>query len=188
MAGQNHYRLFQTASGVAAIGWKGASITGLRLPAQAAPEAERAILHRLPGAMPAEPPTEIAAVVDAATRYFAGERVDFFEAPIDLGEQPPFFARVYASVRKLGWGETTTYGAVARDLGAGPEYARDVGQAMAANPVPLIVPCHRVLAAGGKIGGFSAPGGSLSKARMLELEGVATGPVIADQAQQGFDF
>jgi methylated-DNA-[protein]-cysteine S-methyltransferase len=76
-------------------------------------------------------------------------------------------------VRKLGRGETTTYGAVAKALGAGPEAARDVGQAMANNPVPLIVPCHRVLKAGGGVGGFSAPGGSIAKARMLALEGVA---------------
>ena len=80
--------------------------------------------------------------------------------------------RVYAAVRRLGWGETTTYGALAKALGAGPEAARDVGQAMARNPVPLIVPCHRVLAAGGKLGGFSAPGGAAAKRRMLELEGV----------------
>jgi methylated-DNA-[protein]-cysteine S-methyltransferase len=72
-------------------------------------------------------------------------------------------------VRKLGWGETTTYGAVAKELGAPPQAARDVGQAMATNPLPLIVPCHRILAAGGKVGSFSAPGGSNSKARMLQL-------------------
>jgi methylated-DNA-[protein]-cysteine S-methyltransferase len=65
---------------------------------------------------------------------------------------------------------------LAKELGAGPEGARDVGQAMAKNPVPLIIPCHRVLAAGGKVGGFSAPGGSAAKVRMLELEGVHVGP------------
>ena len=103
--------------------------------------------------------------------------------PPGAEKPPPFFAQVYDHVRTLGWGETTTYGAVARALDAGPEHARAVGQAMATNPVPLIIPCHRVLAAGGAIGGFSAPGGSQSKARMLELEGVATGP-----AQRRFDF
>ena len=98
--------------------------------------------------------------------------VDFTAVRLDLGVQEPFFARVYDAVRRLGWGETTTYGAVAQALGAGPETARDVGQAMARNPVPLIVPCHRVLAAGGKVGGFSAPGGASAKRRMLALEGV----------------
>ena len=183
MAGQRQYQLFETAAGVAAIGWTGVGVTGLRLPAPAASETERSILRRLPGAIRTEPPAEIAAVIDAAIRYFAGEPTEFRAVAVDPGNQPPFFARVYDHVRTLGWGETTTYGAVARALDAGPEHARAVGQAMAMNPVPLIIPCHRVLAAGGQIGGFSAPGGSLSKAHMLELEGVATRPV-----QRGFDF
>ena len=183
MADQSQYQLFETAAGIAAIGWTGGDITRFRLPAPATPETERAILSHFPGAKRAEPPATIAAVIAAAIRYFEGERVEFFEAPVALGEQPSFFAQVYAHVRTLGWGETTTYGAVARALGAGPEQARAVGQAMATNPVPLIIPCHRVMAAGGAIGGFSAPGGSQSKARMLELEGVATGP-----AQRRFDF
>jgi methylated-DNA-[protein]-cysteine S-methyltransferase len=185
MPGYNHYQLFGTAAGIAAIGWKSTGIMSFRLPAPTVAEAERAILRRLPGAVRSEPPAETAAVIDAAIRYFDGERIEFFDVPIDLGEQTPFFAQVYALVRKLGWGETTTYGAVARALDSGPEHARAVGQAMATNPVPLIVPCHRVMAAGGKIGGFSAPGGSTSKARMLELEGV---PVSVAPAQQGFDF
>ena len=126
--------------------------------------------------MPAPPPPDIAAAIAEVQRYFAGEPVDFSAVRLDLGEQDPFFTRVYAAARRLAWGRTTTYGALARDLGAGPEAARDVGQAMARNPVPLLVPCHRVLAAGNRLGGFSAPGGSATKARMLELEGVALGP------------
>lgn len=183
MASHNAYQLFETAAGVAAIGWTGATVTSLRLPAPDASETERSILRRLSGAARAEPPADIAAVIDAAIRYFDGEQIEFFEVPVDPGPQPPFFAQVYAFIRTLGWGETTTYGAVARALDAGPEHARAVGQAMATNPVPLIIPCHRVLAAGRKIGGFSAPGGSTSKARMLELEGVPLAPI-----QQGFDF
>ena len=76
----------------------------------------------------------------------------------------------------MEWGETTTYGTLAKAIGGGPETARDVGQAMAGNPVPLIIPCHRVLAAGGRLGGFSAPGGAVAKERMLALEGVQAGP------------
>lgn len=185
MAERSLYQLFETAAGVAAIGWKSSRIICFRLPAPTAAETERAILRRLPDATPMEPPAEIGAVIDAAIHYFEGERIEFFDAPVDLGQQPPFFSQVYALVRRLGWGETITYGSVAKALGAGPEHARAVGQAMATNPVPLIVPCHRVMAAGGKIGGFSAPGGSTSKARMLELEGV---PVAAAPVQQGFDF
>lgn len=183
MAGQNQYQLFRTAAGVAAIGWASTGVTALQLPAPTTAETERAIRRRLPNAVSTEPPPGIAAVIDAAIRYFAGERTEFFAVAVDPGEQPPFFARVYDHIRTLGWGETTTYGAVAHALGAGPEQARAVGQAMASNPVPLIIPCHRVLAAGGAIGGFSAPGGALSKAHMLSLEEVPLAPV-----QQGFDF
>jgi methylated-DNA-[protein]-cysteine S-methyltransferase len=75
---------------------------------------------------------------------------------------------------------------LAKQLGAGPQAARDVGEAMAKNPVPLIIPCHRVLAAGGKIGGFSAPGGSAAKMHMLELEGVHL--QAPQPAQRAFDF
>lgn len=183
------YDVFETARGFVAIAWNVNGITSLRLPVGSPAAAEQALLKRVAGAVRATPSAEIAAFIDAAKRYFAGEHVDFSGVAVDLGEQDPFFARVYALVRKLGWGETTTYGAIAKELGAGPEAARDVGKAMAANPVPLIVPCHRVLAAGGNIGGFSAPGGSDTKMRMLELEGAAPRIVpteLASQATFGF--
>ena len=132
------------------------------------------------------PPEDIAAVIEAAKRYFDGEEIDFSQVPVDLADQDAFFAQIYDALRRVGWGGTTTYGALAKEVGAGRERARDVGEAMAKNPAPLIIPCHRVLAAGGKIGGFSAPGGSKTKARMLELEGVRVGPPEA--AQQSFSF
>jgi methylated-DNA-[protein]-cysteine S-methyltransferase len=176
MSDAQNYEVFETALGFAAIAWNGRGVTQLRLPQRSAGAAERALLRRAPTAARATPPDAIAALIAAVQRYFAGDQTDFSGVEIDLGPQEPFFARVYERVRKLGWGETTTYGAVAKALGAGPEAARDVGQAMATNPIPLIVPCHRVLAAGGKIGGFSAPGGSHSKATMLGLEGVHPQP------------
>lgn len=190
-AGMRRYHLFETAHGRAAIGWSARGVAAFRLPAGTAGEAERSLLRRLPEAVRSDPSPAIATVVAATQRYFAGERVDFASIPLDLGEQSPFFAQVYAAVRALGWGESTTYGAVAKSLRAGPEFARDVGQAMAANPVPLIVPCHRVLAAGNKVGGFSASGGSIAKARMLALEGIATAaapapPAPSPQASFGF--
>jgi methylated-DNA-[protein]-cysteine S-methyltransferase len=89
----------------------------------------------------------------------------------------------------VGWGQTTTFGDVARLVGAGPQSARGVGQAMAHNPVPVIIPCHRVLAAGGKLGGFSAPGGVDTKLHMLELEGVQLASRTAPESDQGsFNF
>lgn len=187
MSDTNHrYSVFETALGFCAIAWNRADISCFRLPTASAPAAQRLILRRLPLAQPGEPPAPIRQAIDAAQRYFEGAKEDFASLPIDLGEQDDFSRDVYGFVRRLGFGETTTYGAVAKALGASPEAARDVGQAMAKNPVPLIIPCHRVLAAGGKIGGFSAPGGSTAKARMLELEGVSlTAPA---SAQQEFGF
>ncbi|MBN8815515.1 MAG: methylated-DNA--[protein]-cysteine S-methyltransferase [Sphingomonas sp.] len=186
----HRYHVFETAHGFAVIAWSGRGVTAFRLPASTSAEAERALLRRIPDAVRADTPADIAAIVAAAQCYFAGEKVDFGGVPIDLGQQSPFFARVYEVVRALGWGESTTYGAVAKQLGAGPEYARDVGQAMASNPIPLIIPCHRVLAAGGKVGGFSAPGGSASKARMLALEGIEAAASGTPQrsSQQSFGF
>ncbi len=176
------YHIFLTAFGFAAVAWRGDVITRLRLPAASQAETEQTVRRDLPDATPGEPPEQIAVTIAAIQRYFAGEAVDFADVALDLGSATGFAADVYAHIRKLGWGETTTYGAVARDLGAGPEAARAVGRAMATNPVPLIVPCHRVLAAGGALGGFSAPGGASTKARMLALEGATAA------AQQAFAF
>jgi len=180
-----HHHVFETAAGFAAIGWSADHIVRFRLPAPTRAETEVAIGR---GSVAAEPSPVVRAVIDRACRYFAGERVDFSDIGVDLGRQEPFFADVYALVRRLGWGETTTYGAVAAALGAGPAAAQAVGQAMARNPVPLIVPCHRVTAAGGRIGGFSAPGGSVSKARMLEMEGVSLAPPVGTSTQARFAF
>ena len=182
----HHYQTFETASGHAAIAWNAAGISALRLPASSPEAAERSLLRRLPAAVRAEPPSDVAETIAATQRYFAGEEIDFADVPIDLGEQEPLFAQIYAAVRQLRWGQTTTYGAVAKAVGAGPAAARAVGRAMAMNPLPLIIPCHRVLAAGGKVGGFSAPGGADSKVKMLAIEGLDLTPPAP--AQQGFGF
>jgi methylated-DNA-[protein]-cysteine S-methyltransferase len=186
---QHEYTTFETKSGFVGLAWNQQGVSGLRLPARTEASAEAAILRRLPDARRALPSPAVAQLISDIQRYFDGERIDFSQVAVDLGVQDPFFSRVYAEVRKLGWGVTTTYGVVAKTLGAEPQAARDVGQAMASNPVPLIVPCHRVLAAGGKIGGFSAPGGSGSKARMLEIEGVGKSAASQPGSDQiGFGF
>lgn len=184
--GAHDYLIFETAGGFCGIAWIDSGITRFQLPTKSAKATERMLLRRVPDAKPGEPTPEIAEAVATVRAYFAGEETDFSKFRVDLGEQDPFVERVYAAARQIGWGRTTTYGALARELGAGPEAARDVGQAMARNPVALIIPCHRVLAAGGKIGGFSAPGGASAKIRMLALEGVKVGP--APPAQQSFGF
>jgi methylated-DNA-[protein]-cysteine S-methyltransferase len=174
--GESRYQVFETVGGFCGVAWNSVAITRFQLPSRTAAASERALLRRLPGVEPGTPPPMLTDLIAAVKRYFEGERIDFSDVALDLGGQDEFFARIYAAIRRVGWGETTTYGAVAKALGAGPEAARDVGQAMARNPVPLIIPCHRVLAAGGKVGGFSAPGGSVAKAHMLELEGVHLAP------------
>jgi methylated-DNA-[protein]-cysteine S-methyltransferase len=180
------YHVFETAMGFCAIAWSDAGIARFQLPTKSAEAAERLMRRRAFGAEPGAPPEGVADIVEAAKRYFDGEETDFSQVQLDLAGQDAFFAQIYDALRQVGWGRTTTYGALAKEVGAGRERARDVGEAMARNPAPLIIPCHRVLAAGGKIGGFSAPGGSKTKARMLELEGVRVGPPEA--AQQAFSF
>jgi methylated-DNA-[protein]-cysteine S-methyltransferase len=179
----HHYHVFETAMGFCAIAWGAAGVTRFQLPTKSADATERLMFRRASGAERGAPPKDVAAVVEAAKRYFGGEDIDFASVRVDLAGQDAFFAQIYDALRGVGWGRTTTYGALAKAVGAGRERARDVGEAMAKNPMPLIIPCHRVLAAGGKIGGFSAPGGSKTKVRMLELEGVHVGPPeVAQQA------
>ncbi|RXF69993.1 methylated-DNA--[protein]-cysteine S-methyltransferase [Hansschlegelia zhihuaiae] len=166
------FAVFETAGGFCGVVWSDAGVARFQLPTRSAEATERLLLRRAPDAEPGQPPAEVAAAIEAVRRYFEGEETDFSDVALDLRGQDPFFRRVYDAARGVGWGRTTTYGALAKELGEGPETAREIGQAMAKNPVALIIPCHRVLAAGGKIGGFSAPGGTASKSRMLALEGV----------------
>lgn len=168
----SRYLLFETAAGFCGIAWNDAGIVRFQLPGRNADTTRRLLLSRLSDAEPGEPTPEVARAVASAQRYFEGEETDFSGFALDLAGQDAFFRRIYEATRKVGWGRTTTYGTLAKELGAEPQAARDVGKAMAANPIPLIIPCHRVLAAGGKVGGFSAPGGAAAKLRMLELEGV----------------
>ena len=168
----HQYFIFETAGGFCGIAWNNVGITRFQLPTNSAKATERILLRRVRNAKPGTPTPEIVEAVAAVKRYFQGEPMDFSEFKLDLNDQDTFFKEIYAASRQIGWGQTATYGALAKRVGAGREAARDVGQAMANNPVPLFIPCHRVLAAGGKVGGFSAPGGSAAKTRMLALEGV----------------
>lgn len=194
MPGDIRYLIFDTAGGPCGIAWTADGIVRFQLPGEDAATTRRLLLRRLPeteteaetAAEAGAPPPDVARAVDAVRRYFAGEAVDFTGVALDLAGQSDFFLKVYEAARRVPWGRTTTYGTITRDLGAGPEMAREVGQAMAKNPVALIIPCHRVLAAGGKVGGFSAPGGSSSKLKMLALEGISFAPPAP--AQQSFGF
>jgi methylated-DNA-[protein]-cysteine S-methyltransferase len=134
------YCVFETAMGFCAIGWSEAGVTRFQLPTRSAEGAERLMRRRAFGAERGAPPGDIAAVIAAAKRYFDGEETDFSHVRLDLGGGNAFFAEIYAALRRVGWGRTTTYGALAKEVGAGREAARDVGEAMGKNPTPLIIP------------------------------------------------
>lgn len=166
-----HYCLIDTAIGTFGIGWTDAGLCRIALPGDDASEAEARMLRF--GGIADEPQRDMATLEERIVAYAAGEPDAFADVRLDLTGISAFNRRCYDDIRQLGWGETTTYGAIARRLGD-VGLSRAVGAAMGANPIPLIIPCHRVLAADGRTGGFSAPGGVTSKMRMLALERAAT--------------
>ena len=179
----------ETALGFVGFAWSEAGLARLVLPERTA----QAAAWRLAGAVragpaagaEAAPPPFAAQAADMIVRYGAGEMVDFSALPLDFGGADPFDRAIYAAALRLGFGEVTTYGELAAGAGH-PGMARETGAALGRNPLPLVVPCHRILAAGGRIGGFSAPGGAATKLRLLAHEGVRVGP--PEPAQASFAF
>ena len=164
--------LFDTSIGRCAIAWNRAGVLRVALPgATDAQTGERAITQHLPGAVASDPPASIQRAIASITLHLAGGRADLSRIRLDLDGLPPFSRQVYEAARAIPSGSTISYGELAERLGR-PGAARAVGQALGRNPFPVVVPCHRVLAAGGRIGGFSAGGGVETKRRMLALEGV----------------
>jgi methylated-DNA-[protein]-cysteine S-methyltransferase len=172
-AASAHHHVFDTAIGPCGVAWTERGLTAVQLPEKDRAATERRLAAKAGSAGAAEPPPSVATVVADIKRYLAGEAVGFADVAVDLSRLDPYRQRLYETMRSLAWGETTTYGELAKKLGASDwEGARDVGEAMGRNPVPVVIPCHRVLAAGGKLGGFSAHGGAKTKAKLLALEGV----------------
>src|SRR4051812_22882316 len=164
------FTLFPTAVGLCALVWRDGHVIGAALP-EASEEATRARLRlRFPGAEEGAPPPPITKAIDLVQRLLAGEKVDLASIAIDLSRCDEFERRVYAAAAAIPRGEIRTYGELAAAIGA-PGAARAVGTALGRNPIPIIIPCHRILASGGKSGGFSAPGGTATKFRMLAIEG-----------------
>lgn len=175
------FLLFPTAFGTCGIAWRDGGLTRLQLPEHDVSATERRLALRASAAQPGKEPPWVQWAIVALQRYFVGRAIDFNGVLVDLDRSSPFHQRIYAALREIAWGKTITYGALAAEVGA-PDAARAIGQAMGRNPVPIIIPCHRVLASGGRIGGFSAPGGATTKQRLLELEGVRrtnTPPLLA---------
>jgi methylated-DNA-[protein]-cysteine S-methyltransferase len=168
------YTLFATAVGTCAIAWGPNGIVGVQLP-ESNPSATLSRLLRKQGgdASPGLAPTLVQRTIEDIVALLTGEPRDLRQAPLDLTQVPDFFRRVYEVVRAIPPGKTLSYGEVAARCGD-PAAARTIGQAMARNPFPIIVPCHRVLAAHGKNGGFSAHGGVSTKLKLLAIEGAGT--------------
>jgi methylated-DNA-[protein]-cysteine S-methyltransferase len=166
------FTVFETPIGPCGIAWNARGITGLQLP-EASAEATRARLRRRwAGAVESEPPPGVQRAIDRVLALLAGQPVDLGDIPLDLEAAPDFHRKVYAVARTIPPGQTMTYGEIAKKLGV-PHESREVGQALGRNPVAIIVPCHRVLGADGKMGGFSANGGVATKRRILEIEGAS---------------
>ncbi|WP_337185727.1 methylated-DNA--[protein]-cysteine S-methyltransferase [Phenylobacterium sp.] len=166
------FALFDTAIGTAGVAWNDVGLVACHLPERDAENNRRSFLRRFPEATEAEVPDRLAATVAGVRALLRGEKADLTAAPLDLSRTPEFHAKVYEIARAIPPGETLTYGQVAETLGD-KLLARDVGAALGKNPWPIVVPCHRVTAAGGKPGGFSARGGVNTKLRLLAIEGAA---------------
>ncbi|MCB1500777.1 MAG: methylated-DNA--[protein]-cysteine S-methyltransferase [Bauldia sp.] len=162
--------LFDTPIGPCCVAWGPAGIVALQLP-EPSPESTRSRLRRVhPGAIEMAPPEPVASAVAAICDLLRGEPRDLGGIVLDMRGIGDFEASVYAVARTIPPGRTMTYGEVATRLGE-PGAARAVGRALGRNPFAIIVPCHRVVAAGGRIGGFSASGGVGTKRRILAIEG-----------------
>lgn len=180
--------VFETPLGFMALAWSQSGLTRFSLPAASSEASERHVARwRDAGeAVPLdEAPAFVADAVARVQRYADGETVDLSTLPLDLTGIEPFRRAVYAAALRLAQGEVVTYGELA-DRAGFPKMARETGQALGANPLPLVVPCHRIIAAGGKIGGFSAPGGATTKERLLAHEGVSLAPPPPAQASFAF--
>jgi methylated-DNA-[protein]-cysteine S-methyltransferase len=173
------FSVFDTAIGTCGIVWTARGIAGVQVHNANERETRASLLRRFAGAQEAAPPAPVQRAIDGIVALLRGESLDLSDVTIDADGIPEFNRKVYDIARTIPPGSTITYGEIAKRLGD-KLLARDVGQALGQNPTPLIVPCHRVLAAGGKTGGFSAQGG-VSKLRLLTIEGAQpNGPTLFD--------
>jgi methylated-DNA-[protein]-cysteine S-methyltransferase len=181
MMTSQHFALFETALGACGIIWSARGVCGVQLPEKDASATRARLMRRHPAAEEAAPPAAVQRAIDGIIALLAGEKRDLTGIAIDDEAQTDFTKRVYAIARTIPPGATMTYGEIAERLGD-KTLARAVGQAMGENPTPIIMPCHRVLAAGGKTGGFSASGGVVTKLRLLTIEGAQPGgPTLFDR-------
>lgn len=164
------FTLFETAIGLCGALWGEGGILGLQLPEADEARARNRLIRRFADAVEAVPPPEIADAIGRIQALLAGQSADLTGIRLDMTEVSGFERQVYAVARTIPPGQTLTYGDVATRIGE-KTLAQAVGRALGRNPFPIVVPCHRVVAADGKPGGFSAPGGAQTKLRLLQIEG-----------------
>lgn len=153
---------FSTSLGTCAIAWTEAGITRFLLP-----DPER----RSTGNTEADPPEWIRVIIERVQRHLAGELQDFADLRYDFSRVPEFVREVLRATLSVKPGHTASYGDLAAAIGQPPGASRAIGTALGDNPWPLLIPCHRIIAATGKMTGFSGPGGVATKVKLLALEG-----------------
>lgn len=173
-----NYAIFNTDLGWCGLSWTdsddGPVINFFQLPEASKKQTESRLARRCGASHSSVPPASIVALIDRIRKHLEGDVQDFDDVPIELDGVTPFTQRIYETARKVPCGQTVSYGELAK-LAGRPGAARAVGQALRKNPVALIIPCHRILAAGGKPGGFTAHGGLSTKAKLLAIEGIEVG-------------
>jgi methylated-DNA-[protein]-cysteine S-methyltransferase len=168
---ESGFVLFDTVIGRCGLAWSGAGLLGLQLPEPDDVRALGRLKRRFPDLERADPPSWVQDAIHSVTHFLAGSTtIDLASIPIDLKSVGGWEQSVYRAARDIPVGSTITYGMLAERLGD-PGKARAVGQALGRNPWPIVIPCHRITAAGGRTGGFSAPGGATTKLKLLEIEG-----------------
>jgi methylated-DNA-[protein]-cysteine S-methyltransferase len=167
------YTVFDSSVGRCGIAWGELGVLGVQLPEAREIETRRRLFQLFPDARELRPPPEIQSAIEGIAALLRGKVADLSEVRLDMTGIPPFNARVYDFTRTIPRGETLTYGEVASRLKASGA-VHSVAQAIAKNPFMIIVPCHRVLEAGGYADRISANGGSISKRRLLSIEGAGS--------------
>ena len=183
------FTFFDTSIGRCGIAWSERGIVAVQLPESREADTRARLLKNHPEAAQSVPPPEIQRALDGIVSLMAGEESDLSIAVLDMGHVPSFHRKVYEAARAVPPGATLSYGEIAKQIGAAGS-ARAVGQALGRNPFAIVVPCHRVLAADGRIGGFSANGGVATKLRMLSIEAARAsgqGALFEGDGVFGFD-
>jgi len=163
------FALFDTAIGWCGIAWSARGVAGVQLPEGSERDTRARLRRRFPDGREAPPPAAVQSAIEGVVALLRGEPSELDRVTLDMDGVPPFHRRVYEVARTIPLGATLSYGEIAARMGVRGA-ARDVGQALSQNPFAIIVPCHRVLTANGKVGGFSARGGVRTKLRLISSE------------------